>query len=88
MVTTQLALNVRTKIGQAIARQEGEGAIRFEIGSGRIHELGWRQRGQGLVEYALIIVLVAIAVIIAVMALGTQLQTVFKTIVNNLSTAS
>jgi len=66
MVATQLVLNVRTKIGQAIARQEG----------------------QGLVEYALIIVLVAIAVIIAVMALGTQLQTVFKTIVNKLSTAS
>jgi pilus assembly protein Flp/PilA len=66
MVATQLVLNVRTKIGQAIVRQEG----------------------QGLVEYALIIVLVAIAVIIAVMALGTQLQTVFKTIVNNLSTAS
>jgi Flp pilus assembly pilin Flp len=66
MVATQLVLNVRTKIGQAIARQEA----------------------QGLVEYALIIVLVAIAVIIAVMALGTQLQTVFKTIVNNLSTAS
>ena len=66
MVATQLVLNVRTKIAQAIARQEG----------------------QGLVEYALIIVLVAIAVIIAVMALGTQLQTVFKTIVNNLSTAS
>ena len=66
MVATQLVLNVRTKIAQAIARQEG----------------------QGLVEYALIIVLVAIAVIIAVMALGTQLQTVFKTIVNNLGTAS
>jgi pilus assembly protein Flp/PilA len=66
MVAIQLVLNVRTKIGQAIARQEA----------------------QGLVEYALIIVLVAIAVIIAVMALGTQLQTVFKTIVNNLSTPS
>ena len=66
MVATQLVLNVRTKIGQAMTRQEG----------------------QGMVEYALIIVLVAIGVIIAITALRTQLQTVFTTIVNNLSTAS
>jgi pilus assembly protein Flp/PilA len=66
MVATQLVLNVRAKIGQAMTRQEG----------------------QGMVEYALIIVLVAIGVIIAITALRTQLQTVFNTIVNNLSTAS
>lgn len=47
-----------------------------------------RQEGQGMVEYALIIVLVAIGVIVAITALRTQLQTVFNTIVNNLSTAS
>jgi pilus assembly protein Flp/PilA len=46
------------------------------------------QSGQGLVEYALIIVLVAIGVILALTALGGQLQTVFNTIVNNLSTVS
>jgi pilus assembly protein Flp/PilA len=46
------------------------------------------QRGQGLVEYALIIVLIAIGVVIAITAFGTQLQTVFDTVVNNLSTAS
>jgi pilus assembly protein Flp/PilA len=47
-----------------------------------------RQEGQGMVEYALIIVLVAIGVIIALTALQGQLRTVFNTIVNNLSTAS
>jgi pilus assembly protein Flp/PilA len=46
------------------------------------------QRGQGMVEYALIIVLVAIGVVVAITAFGTQLQTVFNTIVNNLSTVS
>ena len=46
------------------------------------------ERGQGMVEYALIIVLVAIGVVVAITAFGTQLQTVFNTIVNNLSTVS
>jgi pilus assembly protein Flp/PilA len=46
------------------------------------------QGGQGLVEYALIIVLIAVGVVIAITAFGTQLQTVFDTVVNNLSTAS
>jgi pilus assembly protein Flp/PilA len=46
------------------------------------------QRGQGMVEYALIIVLIAVGVVVALTAFGTQLQTVFNTIVNNLSTAS
>jgi Flp pilus assembly pilin Flp len=41
-----------------------------------------------MVEYALIIVLVAIGVVVAITAFGTQLQTVFNTIVNNLSTVS
>jgi len=42
------------------------------------------QDGQGMVEYGLIIVLVAIAVIVALTALGTQLNTVFGTIKNSL----
>jgi pilus assembly protein Flp/PilA len=46
------------------------------------------QRGQGMVEYALIIVLIAVGVVVAITAFGTQLQTVFNTIVNNLSTLS
>ena len=46
------------------------------------------QTGQGIVEYALTIVLIAVGVVIAITAFGTQLQTVFDTVVNNLSTAS
>jgi pilus assembly protein Flp/PilA len=45
-------------------------------------------RGQGLVEYALIIVLIAVGVVIAITAFGTPLKTVFDTVVNNLRTAS
>jgi pilus assembly protein Flp/PilA len=43
-----------------------------------------QEEGQGLVEYALIIVLVSIAVILALTALGTSVSTVFSTIVTSL----
>jgi len=43
-----------------------------------------KEEGQGLVEYALIIVLVSIAVIVALTALGTSVSTVFSTIVTSL----
>lgn len=42
------------------------------------------EEGQGLVEYALIIVLVAIVVIAVLTLLGTQLQNVFNRITNAL----
>jgi|GraSoiStandDraft_46_1057282.scaffolds.fasta_scaffold2841571_1 pilus assembly protein Flp/PilA len=42
------------------------------------------QKGQGMVEYGLILVLVSIAVIGALLALNTQLKTVFNNIVNGL----
>ena len=44
-----------------------------------------RQEGQGLVEYALIIVLVAIVVIVALTALGGQVNSVLENITNVLS---
>lgn len=43
-----------------------------------------QQKGQGLVEYALIIVLIAIVVIIALEALGVQITGVFNTITTEL----
>lgn len=43
-----------------------------------------RQRGQGLVEYALIIALVAIVVIGTLILLGPQISSIFQNISNNL----
>jgi len=42
------------------------------------------EEGQGLVEYALIIVLVALAVIAALTAMGGSVRDVFNQIVTNL----
>jgi pilus assembly protein Flp/PilA len=46
-----------------------------------------REEGQGLVEYALILVLIAIVVIVLLTALGGQVQTVFSRITSGLSGA-
>ena len=43
-----------------------------------------RDRGQGLVEYALILALVAIVVIAGLILLGPQIQSMFKNISSNL----
>ena len=43
------------------------------------------EEGQGLVEYALIIAVIAIAVIVAMIFLRGQLQNVFSNIGNNLT---
>lgn len=42
------------------------------------------EEGQGLTEYALIIALIAIVVIVALTALGGQIRTVFNRITGNL----
>jgi pilus assembly protein Flp/PilA len=43
-----------------------------------------KEKGQGLVEYALILVLVAIVVIVVVALLGNSITNVFQNIVNAL----
>ena len=43
-----------------------------------------REKGQGLVEYALILVLVAIVVIAVLLILGPAIGEVFSEIVNNI----
>ena len=43
-----------------------------------------KEKGQGLVEYALIIVLIAIVVIVVLTALGGQVQAVFQRITDAL----
>ena len=44
-----------------------------------------KEKGQGLVEYALILVLIAIVVIAILTFLGTQVNTVFSQISSGLS---
>jgi pilus assembly protein Flp/PilA len=43
-----------------------------------------REEGQGLVEYALILVLIAVVVIVLLTALGGQVQSTFSTIVSGM----
>ena len=43
-----------------------------------------REEGQGLVEYALILVLIAVVVTVALAFLGTQINSIFTTIGNKL----
>ena len=44
-----------------------------------------KEKGQGMVEYALIIVLIAIVVIVVLTLLGSQISTVFSQITSALS---
>ena len=46
-----------------------------------------REEGQGLVEYALILVLIAIVVIVILGLLGDEVSTVFSQITSGLQTA-
>lgn len=46
------------------------------------------EEGQSLAEYALILALVAVAVIVAVRTLGTKIQTTFNNIEQELPTGS
>ena len=51
-----------------------------------IKVLSDRQSGQGMVEYALILVLVSIVVIVILLTMGNQLQNVFSNVVGALGT--
>ena len=50
----------------------------------RLRELRIRKDGQGLVEYALILVLVAIVVIGVLTTMGSKIQAAFQDIVSSL----
>jgi pilus assembly protein Flp/PilA len=50
-----------------------------------VHYMGMRtSRGQGMLEYALIIALVAVVVIAALVLLGPQIANIFNNVNNNL----
>ena len=44
-----------------------------------------KEKGQGLVEYALILVLIAIVVIVVLGLLGEQISTIFSTITSEMT---
>lgn len=46
-----------------------------------------KEQGQGLIEYALILVLIAVVVIVVLRLLGPQIGNVFSRINNSLSSA-
>ena len=46
-----------------------------------VHVLQARQGGQGMVEYALILVLVSIVVIVVLLTMGRQIKNVFSNVV-------
>ena len=61
-----------------------EALILFDVAVARLRALQ-SQRGQGMSEYALILVLVAIAVLVALGALGKQISSVFERITTALN---
>jgi Flp pilus assembly pilin Flp len=46
------------------------------------HRLRWSESGQGLVEYALILIFVAMAVIVMVSLFGTTVTNIYCNIIN------
>jgi pilus assembly protein Flp/PilA len=53
-----------------------------------VNELQKREEGQGLIEYALIVLLIAIVVIVVLTAVGGQINGVFQNIFNTLQGAN
>ena len=51
----------------------------------KLRGLSTRQEGQGMVEYALILVLVSIVVIVILLTMGKQIENVFSNVVVALS---
>jgi pilus assembly protein Flp/PilA len=53
----------------------------------KLRGLSVRQEGQGMVEYALILVLVSIVVIVVLLTMGKQIENVFSNVVVALSSS-
>lgn len=45
-----------------------------------LDKISWREDGQGLAEYALILALIAIVAIVALLFLGGQIRTILSTV--------
>lgn len=59
--------------------------VKASLGA-RMEDRLLRKRGQGMVEYALILVLVSIVVIVLLLSMGRQVKNVFSNIVSSLGT--
>lgn len=68
----------------AIFQLVSDNSLTREETSSMLDRLFRRERGQGLVEYALIIALVAVVVIGTLVLLGPQISNIFQSISNNL----
>jgi pilus assembly protein Flp/PilA len=68
--------------GQNLVVQEkgGENAEMLSLYM-KLRSLTTRQEGQGMVEYALILVLVSIVVIVILLTMGNQIKNVFSNVV-------
>jgi len=53
----------------------------------KLNDLLAREDGQDLVEYALVVAVVAFGAVTAMKGLGTEIKTAFNTISNNLGTS-
>ena len=67
------------------SREIGKNGWSEKRGDGHMSHFVGDDRGQGLVEYALIIAVIAIAVIVAMLFLRDQLTNIFSNIGNNLT---
>ncbi len=72
----------------------GVGSLKKEVKSKvmlslyfKLRSLLSRQEGQGMVEYALILVLVSIVVIVILLTMGNQIKNVFSNVVGALGTS-
>jgi pilus assembly protein Flp/PilA len=74
--------NLRTEPRSVVLDMEVSlGAPRREVELPSRHRFDVRQSGQGMVEYALILVLVSIVVIVVLLTMGNQIQNVFSNVV-------
>jgi pilus assembly protein Flp/PilA len=76
--------NRKKAVGQAIRQSDSR---KKEVNT-EVNNLIWKLRGllhkeegQGMVEYALILVLVSIVVIVILLTMGTQIKNVFSNVV-------
>ena len=80
MLGDKKAARVLSEVTVPIERREGDQEVMGRMVWKMLGRAG-EQRGQGMVEYALILVLVSIVVIVILLTMGNQIQNVFSNVV-------